>query len=122
MDFEFISNKDEIMDAAKAARRRALEAVGLQAEGYAKMKLTIPVEHGYDRGEGTIFPVTDTGRLMNSISHTTDEEYAYIGTNVEYAPYVEYGTSKSKAYPFLKPAATEHADEYKEIFEEALKG
>ena len=25
-------------------------------------------------------------------------------TNVEYAPYVEYGTHKSKAKPFLRPA------------------
>ena len=122
MDFEFISHKDEIIAEAKAARRRALEAVGLQAEGYAKMNLTVPIEHGYDRGNGYTFPITDTGRLMNSISHTTDEEYAYIGTNVEYAPYVEYGTSKSKPYPFLKPAAADHADEYKEIFEEYLKG
>ena len=53
------------------AIKNGLEAIGLTAEGHAK-KIT---------------PV-DTGRLRNSISHATDKEAAYIGTNVEYAAFV----------------------------------
>jgi hypothetical protein len=49
------------------------------------------------------------------------EKSVIIGTNVEYAPYVELGTSRSAAYPFLKPAATEHTDVYKRIVEDELK-
>lgn len=43
----------------------------------------------------------------------------YIGTAVEYAPYVECGTSnpKRRPKPYLKPAATQHTDEYKTIAE-----
>lgn len=93
-------NTDAIKDIVRAQTRVALEAVGLQAEGYAKR----------------LCPV-DTGNLRNSITHTSDDDTAYIGTNVEYAPYVEYGTSRTKAQPFLKPAANNHADEYKAIFE-----
>ena len=49
-------------------------------------------------------------------------ECVYIGTNVEYGPYVEKGTSKMRARPFLRPAATEHSERYKELMEKANKG
>ena len=45
----------------------------------------------------------------------------YIGTNVEYAPFVENGSRNNTPKPFLKPAATEHAEEYKKIMTEAMK-
>ena len=63
----------------------------------------------------------DTGRLRNSISHTVDDEAAYIGTNVEYAPYVELGARGRQGVHMLQRAATEHADEYKQIMEDAMK-
>ena len=48
----------------------------------------------------------DTGRLRGSI--TTDDNSTEgsieIGTDVEYAPYVEYGTTKQAEQPFLNPA------------------
>ena len=99
------SNTSAVDQALNEAIQRGLEACGLQAEGYAKM----------------LCPV-DTGNLRNSITHTTDTQAqeAYIGTTVEYAPYVEYGTVKTKAQPFLHPAAEDHADEYKAIFEQFL--
>ena len=84
--------------------RRGLKAIGMTAEGYAK--------------ENT--PV-DTGRLRNSISHATDDEVAYVGTNVEYAPYVELGARGRKPVHMLTRAATEHKAEYKQIMENALK-
>lgn len=82
----------------------ALEECGLAGEGYAKR----------------LCPV-DTGTLRNSISHTADDNSAYIGTNVEYAPYVEMGTKRTKEQPFLKPAVVDHASEYKQIIESRLK-
>lgn len=56
-----------------------------------------------------------------------NEKAVYIGTNVEYAPYVEYGHQQYgggghvPAKPFLRPAAAEHNDEYKRLMEKALK-
>ena len=49
------------------------------------------------------------------------EPAAYIGTNVEYAPYQELGTIHMKAQPFLKPAVADHANEYRKIIENELK-
>ena len=47
-----------------------------------------------------------------------------IGTydeEVPYALYVEVGTHKMAAQPFLKPAASDHKNEYRKIIEDALK-
>ena len=74
MNWTMKDNTDEVLSALEKAKKRGLEAIGLTAEGHAK-KIT---------------PV-DTGRLQlrNSISHATDDEAAYIGTNTEYAPFVQ---------------------------------
>ena len=96
-------NVDEYLKAVDAAKQRGLEKVGLTAERYAK----------------TLCPV-DTGRLRNSISHAVEGDSAYIGTNVEYAPYVEMGTVRTRAQPYLKPAAQDHADEYKKLLLDEL--
>lgn len=49
----------------------------------------------------------DTGRLRASISVTEGRDgrgyFVDIGTNVDYAAFVEYGTSVSAAQPFLRP-------------------
>lgn len=50
----------------------------------------------------------DTGRLRSSIGRQVAVDQlglvGIVGTDVEYAPYVEYGTSRSPAQPFLRPA------------------
>ena len=46
----------------------------------------------------------DTGKLRASISTEVGNLEAEVGTNVEYAPCVEFGTSKQKAQPFMRPA------------------
>ena len=50
----------------------------------------------------------DTGILKGSIKVKSlpKQQAAIIGTNVEYAPYQEFGTRKMKAHPFLGPAIT----------------
>ena len=63
----------------------------------------------------------DTGRLRNSISHAVDGDAAYIGTNVEYAPYVELGAQGRDPVHRLQRAASEHAAEYKRLMEESMK-
>lgn len=132
MSVEFKDNSSEVKSEFVKALLRGLEKCGLVAEGYAKK----------------LCPV-DTGNLRNSISHTVDEQEpaAIIGTNNEYAPYVELGTGiyaeggggrptpwvyqdakgnwhythGQKAQPFLKPAVAEHADKYREIIKNALE-
>lgn len=132
MSDTFVDNSEEVLKAFDDACLRALERCGLQAEGYAK----------------DLCPV-DTGALRNSITHKVDpsEPAAYIGTNMSYAPYVEFGTghystvgggtSKSKwfyigddgkghvgmpmkAQPFLKPAVADHTQTYRNIINDEM--
>lgn len=102
-DIEFTSNVNDILSALEKGKRNALTAIGATAETYAKKATPV-----------------DTGRLRNSISHSVDGEAAYIGSNVEYAPYVELGTSRAKAHHMLQKAATEHSAEYKRLAEDAV--
>jgi len=45
-----------------------------------------------------------------------DEKKAVIGTNVEYAPYIELGTSKMAAQPYLVPALESCMGAIKRLF------
>lgn len=100
-------NTREVSALIVSALDRAMEEVGLAAEGFAKRKCPV-----------------DTGNLRNSITHAVEsaEDAVYVGTNVEYAPYVEMGTSRTAAQPFLRPAATEHGETYRRIVRSHLGG
>lgn len=105
MSVTFISNVKQALQAMDQAKSRALEIIGGKAESYAKKECPV-----------------DTGRLRNSITHQRyDENTEVIGSNVEYAPYVELGTHKQAAKPFLRPAAENHVSEYKQIVENEMK-
>lgn len=90
----------------------------------------------------------DDGQLRQSITHEIDmkENAGYVGSNVEYAPYVELGTGiyakngdgrktpwvycddkgnyhkteGRRATPFLEPAALESKDDVMKAFENLL--
>ena len=99
-------NSEEVSRGIQRAIDRALEEIGLAAEGYAKKACPV-----------------DTGNLRNSIAHAVEsgEDAVYVGTNVEYAPYVEMGTRRTAAQPFLRPAATEHGSTYRGILKRNLE-
>ena len=127
-DVFFIDNSDLFQEEFEAACRRALERCGMQAEGYAK----------------DLTPV-DTGNLRNSITHKVVDDSVYIGTNNEYAAYVELGTGKyaeggrpdpwvyqdeegrwhhthgQRASPYLKPAVADHKHTYRNIIKDELE-
>lgn len=130
MEFEIKDNSAEVLSEFQAAYSRALEKCGLTGEGYAKKECPV-----------------DTGALRNSISHVVDdgEKAAYIGSNQEYAAYVELGTGVyysggrptpwvyqdangnwhmthgQRAQPYIKPAVADHASTYRGIIEGELK-
>lgn len=71
MKVDYKDYSKEVLAAMEKGIKNGLEAIGLTAETYAKKATPV-----------------DTGRLRNSISHETDKEAVYIGTNVEYAAFV----------------------------------
>jgi phage gpG-like protein len=133
---KFDDHKDEVMAACKEKINAWLEAIGEDAASTAANVLTMT---------GTI----DTSTLKNSITHAVDEanQCVYIGTNVEYAIYHEFGTGKYAeggdgrqtpwafqdkdgvwhwthgvpAKHFIQFGATAHQAQYKQMLESALK-
>lgn len=114
---KFDDHSPEVLAALKRATVRGLEACGAKAESYAKQELSKSKPHK----RGPSRPNIITGRLRNSVSHTVQNNEMYVGSNVDYAAAVELGTRKSWAYPYLKPAATQHTGEYKQILADSLK-
>lgn len=49
-------------------------------------------------------PATDTGRLASSIQADIEGKNATVFTNVEYAPWLEFGTRTIEPRPFMFPA------------------
>lgn len=144
------NNTDKILKELEEQIPVALEAVGLQAETYVKMKCPVDTgllrnsithvvsgehisksyhaEYGSNRskkGNRLRASSKNAGKVnVGSIEGTignADEKAVYVGTNVEYAPYVEYGTSAQKPQPFFKPGIMDHLNQYSKILREYLK-
>ena len=134
MSYTTKDNTKEVLSALEKAIERGLEAIGLTAEGYAKKDPNMPVDTGLARNSIT-FAISgkeantstykaDKGDETGSYSGTApnDKDKAvYIGSNVEYFPYIELGSPTISARHVLKRAATEHSDEYKKQMEDSMK-
>ena len=57
-------------------------------------------------------PNTDTGKLVASIAVEPNRGgvFALVGSNLDYAGFLEFGTSKMDARPWLEPALRNNAD------------
>ena len=104
MDIDISDFTDEITYGIKLAIHRALVRIGGEVVSYAG-KLIHNV----------------TGNLSRSLTYYVEGDSVYVGTNCEYAQFVEEGTSRSKAKPYLRPAAEGHVDEWRQILEEELE-
>ena len=118
MDFRIKNDRtEEILAKSDEAIRTAMEVIAQKAESNAKLEITKKV---YDQPEAKSGYIR-TGRLRNSITGESDDRTAQVGTNVEYAIYVETGTTKMPERPFIKPAIADHTDEYMEIRKRLLQ-
>ena len=98
------NNVSQLLDELREKKEAALDAVGQAAETQAKLNL----ENDPRR--------IDTGNLRGSISHApADEDTMCVGTDVEYAIYVELGTLKMTPSHYLKRSVQDHADEYMNV-------
>lgn len=105
MSVTFTSHRKEVEEQFRQCKLLAMQAIGETAEGYAKQECPV-----------------DTGRLRNSISYKISGADVYIGTNVEYAPHVEFTDMEHEVgnAHFLKNAAANHSEEYKSLAKWAL--
>jgi HK97 gp10 family phage protein len=71
-------------------------------------------------------PAVDTGTLRRSITYTVDEKelVGYVGSVIKdppYGAYLEYGTSRMKPRPWLKPATEKSLETIKRLLAGAVK-
>ena len=95
-------NTDKVLAEADKRIRERLTIAALMVERTAKQ----------------LCPVR-TGTLKRSITHMVEKRRALVGSNVEYAPYVEMGTVKMTARPYLRPALESNMQKIKELFSHA---
>lgn len=130
-------NTQEVLDALGLAKDRALTMIGIKAEKYAKALCPVgtPESTGKKGYRG--------GTLRNSITFEVSGDELSIGSNVEYAPFVELGTGPNfepppeweqfeappssgigHGYvyprPFLRPAIEDHLSEFQNIIKSEL--
>lgn len=113
-------NSEEMIEYMQEQLETALMTIGQKAEDFAKGDCPV-----------------DTGRLRNSINWATntgsgtgddapqgnpEKGTVYIGTNVEYGVYVEYGDMKHEVGKkhFLRDAMADNGDYFKELIRAAL--
>lgn len=65
-------------------------------------------------------PVLD-GQLRQSITNEVDGKTGYVGSNVEYAPYVHQGTRWQKSQPFLEQALDSKREDIVEMFKKKIE-
>ena len=76
--------------------------------------------HGKSANKGSYH--SDDNSKSGSYSGTADDSKnaVYIGSNVEYAAYVHYGTTRMTPNRFLENAMERHQEEYKNIIQSEL--
>jgi len=94
-----------------------LERAAITLKGIVKQSLRIGNKHGDSPSRPGEPPRRRTGRLSGSIAHEVDRDRlrARVGTNLVYAKFLELGTCRMAARPFLRPALENTRDRLAEL-------
>lgn len=108
-----------IVRATELVRNEALRLIMQTAKTGRLYRIRGVVHQASAPGEP---PASDTGRLANSISTAYDQEklVGTVSANTEYASFLEYGTAKMEARPFMRPALAEKTEEVTELINRAI--
>ena len=123
-----------MLEALEKAKIRGLTAIGLEAEGFAKEDPNMPVDTGLARNSITFALAGEEANIKEYKADKGDEkgsysgkadgkrgEAVYLGSNVEYFPFIENGSRTINARHILRNAASGHAERYKELMEDSMK-
>lgn len=129
------NNIDEVKEEVEKALGKAFTQIGMKWAGYASAKcrtdtgllrnsITFAV-NGHSPNKKT-YKASKGDKTGSYGSGIVGGQYpknmgVTVGTNVEYAPYLEFGTKRMHhAYPYIRPALEEHIDYYQNILETEL--
>lgn len=122
----------QVLDGIGVGGKKGLADVGVVVTNRVKKNLS-------QKGTGRIYrrggvlhqasapgrpPAVDTGRLRASYTWRTGEDmggvFVEVGTNVVYAPWLEFGTRYMEARPHLRPAIEELRDEIRALITQGV--
>ena len=111
------------------AVERALTAAAMGVEGQAVLNANFAKGYQTGRTKGSITWATSKKRSYPSgeagpndgVSAPSDERTAHVGTNVEYAQHLEYGTRHMQAQPFLRKALDNNRSKIRNAFQIELR-
>jgi len=97
---------EEFKKLLKATTVKKLERAAYELQNAIKESISEPSNHGTTPSAAGEPPHKDLGRLRASISHEIDiaNMKARVGTNVIYAKFLELGSRRMAARPFIRPA------------------
>lgn len=106
-------NGEEVKKRAEALAGKSSFEIGLAVQAQAKALCPVAKVNG-GRLRGSITTASGLGRRTNpegngavasdKIAAPSEPFETFVGTPVFYGPYVEYGTFRMSAQPFLRPA------------------
>lgn len=111
MSADFSQVRDLAADLAKAGPKQMLLA----------QRVIVKTAHDIE-GTAKQLAAVDTGMMRGSIGSDIRPLQAIIGPTVDYAPFVEFGTSRAAPQPFMGPAAARHEPGYYQAMEQVLGG
>lgn len=110
MSVRYTSNRKRTKQVLFDAEKRVLKAVGKAGEGYVKLVTPVAEVNG--------------GSLRDSISYKVDDKSVVVGSTLmseDYPIYVEKGTSKMAAQPYISTGMQGNLSQLKKIAEGAFR-
>lgn len=98
--------------AATSAVTQALSQISLFLEGEVKQSIS---------GRRAETRSVDTGRFINSVTSTSDSKEAKVDSNVDYAAFLEFGSSRARPRRHFGNTLARNNQKIKSFLDNALK-
>ena len=115
---QFVTGLSKLVSAlvgvTKQVERQVIEIVeknAVRVKNHAKADHFHGLAHAVGRYENQTTNLTNS-IISSDASISRGVVEAIVSTNKEYAPKVEFGTSRTKAYPFMQPAITANQQKF----------
>ena len=118
-----MKNVDDIQ--LKSSQKITLTGIKLEEIIISKVKRNLTAAGQLVVSQAQRLVPVDTGRLLTSIQPETvkrsnNQYFLTVGSSVEYAAAVEYGTEKQKSKPYLRPAVNLQFNNIVDLFKDFI--
>jgi hypothetical protein len=104
----------ELMDMMEKKQRAMIKILPIAVRN-ATLYLHAQIKESIGRGVNAPVAV-DTGRFLNSVDFRTEENNGIVFNDLEYAKFIEYGTSRMGSRPHFRNTAFVEQNNMKEKF------